>query len=678
MKTSDFLLELGCEELPPKLLPQLSQALTHNLSTQLDSADLAYDKAITFATPRRLAVLVLDLQIQQSDQSIERKGPKVGAPEQAVQGFAKSCGVLITDLTQKTLNKTNYYYFIQQKKGLRAADLLADIVATAIKKIPIAKPMFWGDGDISFVRPVHWLVMLLGSEVIKANIMGLKSGNTTRGMRFSGTAEFCITQASDYQKTLLNKANIEVDFEARKTIIRQQITFVAANNQAKAVIDEALLSEVCALVEAPKAFAGEFDTEFLNMPEEVLISAMKLHQKYFYMVDESGKLLPAFISVANICPKDLSIIISGNERVIRSRLSDAQFFWQQDKGVSSKSRLTKLGGVLFMQSLGSMADKAKRIEILSAYIANQIDANIDNCKRAGLLCKSDLVSDLVGEFADLQGIMGGYYARNDGETKAVSEAISEHYHPRFSGDTLPSTKAGLAVAIADKIDSIVGIYGIGHKPTGSKDPYGLKRAGLGLLRIIIEKKLKISLLDLIFKSAKLYKFDNKIGHEIYDFISERLGAYYQEQGIDKSVVKAVLAVRNDKEHAENSVYDWHLRIQVLDKFMQDDNSKSLIEANKRIKNILKDVKVEEVLPNGDSVFDDNLLKALQAVSDKGANNNYLVIIQQLLKLKPVIDDFFDNVMVNDENLEIRKRRLSLINKIRQSFLRIADFTYLSK
>ncbi len=684
MNTQDFLLELGTEELPPKLLKQLSNSLSGNLSKQLESLNLSFNKVVAFATPRRLAVLVSDLQLQQEDQMIERKGPAVGAPEQALAGFAKSCGVTKDALEKKPLAGVDYYFFTQEKKGKKAQDLLPEVVDSAIKKIPITRAMRWGDLDFSFVRPVHWLVMLLGSETVKATIMGLDSGNSTRGMRFTGEQTFIINQAKDYQQTLLDKAQIQADFETRKETIRNQVMQVASENKATAVIDESLLDEVCALVEYPRAFSGAFDERFLQVPEEALISAMKSHQKYFHMVDSEGKLLPAFISVANIESSDLSVIIDGNERVIRPRLSDSEFFWEQDKSATLSSRIPKLDNVLFMDKLGSMGDKARRIEVLSGYIADAIGANSKDAKQAGLLCKADLVTDMVGEFADLQGVMGGYYALNDGENTAVATAISEHYHPRFSGDILPSTKEGLCVAIADKVDSIVGIYGIGHKPTGSKDPYALKRAALGLLRMMIESKLELSIAILVTESAK--KFDFEINsQELIEFILERLDAYYQEKGIDKAVVGAVLATRkNQVEGLSNSVYDYHLRIEAVHEFMQDENANSLIEANKRIKNILKDTNKTEReinsvefdgLLNNASAFDKDLHQALAKIE---INQDYPAMIKAFLSLKPVIDAFFDNVMVNDENADLRRLRLNSIDRIRALFLQIADIAYLSK
>mgnify|MGYP002525173943 FL=1 len=677
MRTQDFLLELGTEELPPKLLKQLSNALKNNVTTQLSELNLSYTKVVSFATPRRLAVLVSDLQLQQEDQLIERKGPAVSAPDQAVEGFAKSCGVSKVDLGKKAFGKADYYFFTKEQKGLKTQDLLQDIVDTAIKKIPITRAMRWGDLDFNFVRPTHWLIMMLGSDVVEATIMGLTSGNTTRGLRFTGEKTFSIDNAGDYRQTLFDKAQIEVDFDARKEIVREQVIQVALDCQSNAVIDESLLEEVCALVEYPRAFSGGFDARFLDVPEEVLISAMKSHQKYFHMVDDNGKLLPAFISVANIESSNLSVIIDGNERVIRPRLTDSEFFWEQDKANSLASRLPKLDSVLFMKSLGSMGEKAKRIESLSTYIANVIGANADHSARAGLLAKTDLVSDMVGEFADLQGVMGGYYALNDGEDAAVATAISEHYHPRFAGDTLPSTKEGLVVAIADKLDTITGIYGIGQGPTGSKDPYALRRMALGLLRIMVEAELKLNLKALIKQSLELHasEVDRSSADAIYQFMMDRLRAYYKEQKVSSKAFEAVLAVRPE------SPYDFHLRVAALNEFTGDSASASLIEANKRIANMLKDHQDLGVQVD-DSVLVETAEKALfeatTAVAKQlNSSNNYTQSMRELLSLKETIDTFFDQVMVNTDDETLKRSRLTLLNWIRTLFLSVADVSYLS-
>jgi len=677
MNTQDFLLELGTEELPPKLLPKLSSSLKDNLLSGLKDSNLDFTNVKAFATPRRLAVLVEGLQTEQEDQTIERKGPATSAPEQAIAGFSKSCGVDISELEVRSMGKADYYFFSSEQKGMQAKDLLEDIVANAIKQIPIAKPMRWGDLDYSFVRPVHWLVMLLGSDVVDANVMGLQAGNSTRGLRFTGEKNFTIENATSYRQIMFDNAQIEVDFNERKEMVREQVMQVASDNNAKAIIDESLLNEVTALVEYPRAFAGRFDERFLAVPEEALISAMKSHQKYFHMVDENNKLLPAFISVANIESSDISVIIDGNERVIRPRLSDSEFFWDQDKSASLESRLEKLDSVLFMKSLGSMGDKSKRVSSLSTYIAQTIGANENDSSRAGLLCKADLVTDMVGEFADLQGVMGGYYAENDNESSAVATAISEHYHPRFAGDTLPSTNEGLAVAIADKLDTITGIYGIGQGPTGSKDPYALRRMALGLLRMIVESKLSLNLKDLIAKSLDLHTqdVDRDANDDIYKFMMDRLRAYYKEQKLSSKAFDAVLAITPE------SPYDFQLRVEALNEFVSDSGSASLIEANKRIANMLKDnanigTDVDE------SLLVENEEKDLYNQTSKVANAiesevDYSKSMQELLSLKESIDAFFDNVMVNADDENLKNQRLKLINWIRSLFLSVADVSYLA-
>ncbi|BAS68060.1 glycine--tRNA ligase subunit beta [Bathymodiolus septemdierum thioautotrophic gill symbiont] len=677
MNTNDFLLELGTEELPPKALRQLSKALTDNLTEQFDELKLSYVKVESYATPRRLAVLVSDLQLQQADQIIERKGPSVNAPDQAVSGFAKSCGVDKSELTQKDFGGSDYYFFSKEQKGLNTYDLLENIVDTAIKKIPITRAMRWGDLDFNFVRPVHWLIIMLGAQVVPATIMGLTSGNKTRGMRFTGEQEFTIANAKDYQKTLMEKAQIEVNFDTRKATIREQVNQVASDNNATAVIDESLLDEVCALVEYPCAFSGVFDERFLAVPEEALISAMKSHQKYFHMVNNKGKLLPAFISVANIESSDLSVIIDGNERVIRPRLTDSEFFWEQDKSATLESRLVKLNSVLFMKSLGSMGDKAKRIKSLAAYIADVIGANKEHAARAGLLAKTDLVTDMVGEFADLQGVMGGYYAKNDNEDSAVANAISEHYYPRFAGDSLPSTKEGLCVAIADKVDTITGIYGIGQGPTGSKDPYALRRMALGLLRIMVEGALKLDLKALIAYSLDLHatEVNRETAGDIYKFIMDRLRVYYKEKKVSGNAFEAVLAV------SPKSPYDFHLRVEALNDFSQNTASASLIEANKRIANILKgnDVSLEIDQSVLVEEAEKSLYQATSKVAERNATStNYTANMHELITLKDAVDTFFDDVMVNADDTDLKQARLNLINWVRSLFLAIADVSYLSK
>jgi glycyl-tRNA synthetase beta chain len=583
MKTHDFLLELGTEELPPKLLLKLSNSLRDNFEQELNKLNLNFNNIKAFATPRRLAITISELQSKQQDQVIEKKGPSTQSPEMAINGFAKSCGVSVDELEKKELAGKEYFFYSKEEPGQSIKDLLPSIIEKSIKDIPITRSMKWGDSDYSFVRPVHWLVVMLDKDVVNANIMGLKSGRESKGLRFQDL-NLKFSHANEYENLMSQKAQILVDFNKRKELIRDQILSVAKTNNAEVVIDESLLDEVCALVEYPRAFSGSFDKKFLDIPQEAIISAMKSHQKYFHLVDSKEKLLPLFISVANIESSNIQAIIDGNERVIHPRLADSEFFWNQDKAIKLEERLAGLDSVMFMKSLGSMGQKAKRIEKLSSNISDLAGFDKEIAQRAGLLSKTDLLSEMVGEFADLQGIMGGYYALNDGESKEVSVAIREHYQPRFAGDSLPSTDAGIAVSLADKMDTLTGIYGIGQGPTGSKDPYALRRTALGMLRILLEAKIELNLKSLIDFSLSLHlkEVDRKCAGDIYNFMMDRLKAYYRDANIDTNIYEAVLAVSPD------SPLDFHYRIDALNEFTQSADSKSLIEANKRIANILKD------------------------------------------------------------------------------------------
>jgi len=676
MKTHDFLLELGTEELPPKLLLKLSNSLKDNLSLELQKLNIELDTIKAFATPRRLAISISALQSKQQDQIIEKKGPSTQSPEMAINGFAKSCGVDVTDLEKKELGGKEYFFYSKEESGQSISDLLPDVIEKSIKDIPITRAMRWGNSDYSFVRPVHWLVLLLDKNVVPAKIMGLESGRATRGLRFQESS-IELSHAKDYEQIMSDNAEILVDFSKRKELIRDQVLSVAQKNDAEVVIDESLLDEVCALVEYPRAFSGGFDKKFLDIPQEAIISAMKLHQKYFHLVDSKGKLLPLFISVANIESTNLQVIVDGNERVIHPRLADSEFFWNQDKAKRLEERLPDLDGVMFMKSLGSMGQKAKRIESLSFHIADLVGFDKKASARAGLLSKSDLLSEMVGEFADLQGIMGGYYALNDGETKAVSVAIREHYQPRFSGDKVPSTREGLVVAIADKLDTITGIYGIGQAPTGSKDPYALRRLALGLLRILLEAKIELNLKSLIDYSLNLHlkEVDKGCGDAIYSFMMDRLKAYYKDANIDSNVYEAVLAISPD------SPLDFHLRVEALSEFTQNEDSKSLIESNKRIANILKDSNEKNEKLNPKILIDDSEVKLFNATESLSKQlsgiKEYKEVMKSLIDLKDLIDSFFDNVMVNADDEKLKSSRLALIRRIRALFLSVADISYLS-
>ena len=676
MKTHDFLLELGTEELPPKLLLKLSNSLRDNFEQELNKLNLNFNNIKAFATPRRLAITISELQSKQQDQVIEKKGPSTQSPEMAINGFAKSCGVSVDELEKKELAGKEYFFYSKEEPGQSIKDLLPSIIEKSIKDIPITRSMKWGDSDYSFVRPVHWLVVMLDKDVVNANIMGLKSGRESKGLRFQDSI-LKFSHANEYENLMSQKAQILVDFNKRKELIRDQILSVAKTNNAEVVIDESLLDEVCALVEYPRAFSGSFDKKFLDIPQEAIISAMKSHQKYFHLVDSKEKLLPLFISVANIESSNIQAIIDGNERVIHPRLADSEFFWNQDKAIKLEERLAGLDSVMFMKSLGSMGQKAKRIEKLSSNISDLAGFDKEIAQRAGLLSKTDLLSEMVGEFADLQGIMGGYYALNDGESKEVSVAIREHYQPRFAGDSLPSTDAGIAVSLADKMDTLTGIYGIGQGPTGSKDPYALRRTALGMLRILLEAKIELNLKSLIDFSLSLHlkEVDRKCAGDIYNFMMDRLKAYYRDANIDTNIYEAVLAVSPD------SPLDFHYRIDALNEFTQSADSKSLIEANKRIANILKDSdeKLEEL--NSNMLLEDSekiLYKATESLTKElSGSKNYKEIMKSLLNLKDSIDSFFDNVMVNAEDDKVRSSRLALIRRVRHLFLSVADISHLS-
>ena len=676
MKTHDFLLELGTEELPPKLLLKLSKALKDNLSSELEKLSIKSDSIKAFATPRRLAISISELQSKQQDQVLEKKGPSTQSPEMAINGFAKSCGVDVSELEKKELGGKEYFYYSKEETGQSVSELLPEAIEKSIKDIPITRAMKWGSSDYSFVRPVHWLVVMLDKNIVPAKIMGLESNRITKGLRFIDPI-IELKHAKDYEQVMSDKAQILVDFAKRKELIRDQVLSVAQKNNAEVVIDESLLDEVCALVEYPRAFSGSFDKKFLDIPQEAIISAMKSHQKYFHLVDIQGQLLPLFISVANIESTNIKAIVDGNERVIHPRLADSEFFWNQDKAKKLEERLPDLDSVMFMKSLGSMGQKAKRIESLSSHISDLVGFDQKASARAGLLSKSDLLSEMVGEFADLQGIMGGYYATNDGETQAVSVAIREHYQPRFAGDKVPSTNEGLVVAIADKLDTISGIYGIGQAPTGSKDPYALRRLALGLLRILLEAKIELNLKSLIDYSLNLHlkEVDRSCGDDIYSFMMDRLKAYYKDANIDSNVYEAVLAV------SPESPLDFHLRVEALNEFTQSENSKSLIEANKRIANILKDSNEKNETLNPKILIDDSEIKlfnASESLSKKlSGSKDYQEVMKSLIDLKDSIDSFFDNVMVNTDDDKLKSSRLALIRKIRLLFLSVADISYLS-
>ncbi|MDG6779141.1 glycine--tRNA ligase subunit beta [Thiomicrorhabdus sp. zzn3] len=688
-QTEDFLVEIGTEELPPKALKKLSQAFADGISAGLVEAELQHGEVHVYAAPRRLAVKVDALQIQQSDKVVERKGPAKkaafdadGNPTKALQGFARGCGVEVEDLVEIDTDKGVWMAYNLEQKGQPATELLGEIVNQSLAKLPIPKRMRWGSSEVEFVRPVHWALMLLGEQVVPATVLGHQTSNTTRGHRFHAPQEITIAKPADYINTLCEQGYVQADFDVRADAIRQQVEAAAQSVGGRAEIDEDLLEEVTALNEWPVAVVGDFDESFLSVPAEALISAMAGHQKYFHMFDANGKLMAKFITISNIESSNPQSVKSGNERVIRPRLSDAKFFWDQDRKQPLEDFLPRLKTVVFQQKLGTLFDKVERLETLTVKVGKSLGVSAEVAERAARLSKCDLMSEMVGEFPELQGVMGRYYAQEQNELSEVADAIDAQYQPRFAGDALPSSAVAQALAIADKLDTITGIYGIGQVPSGDKDPFALRRAALGLLRIMIENELDLDLRLLIEQSIALHEqveSSDELIEEIYDFVVSRLRAYYADQGVTAEQFEAVRVCR--PAHP----VDFAKRIQAVQKFSEMEAAESLSAANKRISNLLK--KVEGSLPEtvNTQLFAEaaeqslwNALEALrESVSEQIAAHDYVAAIGSLAGIRADVDRFFDDVMVMAEDEALRLNRLALLNQIYQLFLQVADISRLS-
>jgi tetrameric-type glycyl-tRNA synthetase beta subunit len=684
--TCDLLVEIGTEELPPKALQGLSEAFSSGLCRGLEQQQLNYNVAIPFATPRRLAVLIKGVATIQADRETERRGPAIaaafdknGQPTKAALGFARSCGVEVADLEQRTTKKGAWLLHRSTQPGQATASLLPEIVEAALAALPIPKKMRWSDLPYEFVRPVHWVVILLGDQVIDAEILGVRSGRTTRGHRFHHPDPVFLDQASDYAKLLEEQAHVIAPFAIRRDRIKLLVEEAAAKISGEAVIEDGLLNEVTSLVEWPVAVVGAFDEKFLEVPPEAVIATLKNHQKCFHLVNQQGQLLPHFVTVSNIESTQAEVVRAGNERVIRPRLSDAAFFWEQDRKKTLESHLEQLKTVIFQKKLGSLYDKSQRVAHLSGIIAKQLGADESEGFRAGQLSKCDLMTDMVGEFPELQGIMGEYYARDDNEGVAI--ALREQYMPRFWGDALPGSALGQALAIADKLDTLVGIFGIGQAPTGDKDPFGLRRAAIGVLRIMIECGLPLDMLMLLEKGHAAYPdslLNAQASVEVFDFILERLRGYYQEQGFNFDSIEAVLVCR------PSSPLDADQRIRGIEAFRKLPAAISLASANKRIHNILK--KAKESFPSepDPSVFNHGAEKRLydemETVSGKMApllkQGDYQTALQHLASLRDAVDHFFDEVLVMDEDRRVRTNRLAFLQKVRDLFLQVADISCL--
>ena len=687
----DLLIELGTEELPPKALASLSAALTDEFVRQLDEAGLNHGAVERFAAPRRLALLVRDLDEKQADRDIERQGPAVqaafdsdGNPTKAAQGFAASLGLTVDQLGRQDTGKGERLVAQITEQGKSAAELIPAFFTQSIQKLPIPKRMRWGKRKVQFVRPAHWLVALFGDEVIPFELLDLQSGRTSYGHRFHAPGAIELASASEYAQRIENDGHVLADFDRRKAMIEEQT--LAAGQQAGGVaqINPELLNEVTALVEWPEALMGSFDDDFLRVPQEALISAMEEHQKYFSVLDNDGKLMPRFITISNIQSKDPQQVIHGNEKVIRPRLADAAFFYDNDCKRTLAQHAEGLANVVFQQQLGTVADKCQRIGGLAAVIAEQMGGDATNAKLAGELSKADLNSEMVGEFDTMQGIMGFYMAQREGQPEEVANALYEQYLPRFAGDSLPQSKTGMAVSLADKIDTLVGIFGIGQKPSGTKDPYALRRATLGVLRIIIEHELALDLRELLDKAAEQLgeRIDAAQVDDAFEFIKGRYRAIYQEQGIATPVILSVLAI----DDACRKPLDFDRRVKAVAAFQQRDEAQALAAANKRVSNILAKLETAPAEEIDGALLEDEAEKTLtnmvvaafEQTYELLEAGDYASVLEMLAQLREPVDTFFDTVMVMAEDEAVRNNRLALLAFLRDLFLNVADISLLQE
>ena len=708
-------MEIGTEELPPKALHALGEALVASIGAGLDKAGLAHGELVGFATPRRLAVWVKRLAAAQPEQQLKRKGPPLaaafdaqGRATRAALAFAESCGTEVGNLERIDEGKGTFLFFTGRRAGARAVQLLPALVQAALDALPIPRRMHWGSGTALFVRPVHWIVMLYGGAVVPATLLETVSGRETRGHRFLAPRPLRIASPERYEATLRERGYVIADFAARRARIRAEVTALAGRVGGRALIREALLDEVTALTEWPVALAGTFEARFLALPREVLTATLEDHQRYFPVEDAHGRLLPAFIAVANLKSREPERVRAGNERVVRPRLADAAFFWEQDRREPLAARVAALDRVTYQARLGSLGDKMRRVRVLAGEIAAGAGAQRALAERAAELCKCDLLTALVGEFPELQGVMGTYYARADGEPPEVATAIGEHYLPRSAGDALPATATGLALALADKLDTLTGIFAIGGKPTGAKDPFALRRAALGIQRILIEKGLELDLGERLAAARALVRADlvriqaaasptktdaqglkpeaerAAVG-EVYDFLMERLRAYYLERPgsagaapVSGEMFDAVLATR------PASPLDFDARLKALCAFLELPEAASLTAANKRTQNLLRkapgsvpgEVDVERLRESAEVRLYDAMRALRTAVAEATARREYTAALGHLAQLRPQVDAFFDAVMVMDEDPDLRANRLALLAQLQGLFAGVADLSRL--
>ncbi|AUR30093.1 glycine--tRNA ligase subunit beta [Morganella morganii] len=688
MTQQTFLTEIGTEELPPKALRSLAESFAANLTAELAAANLTHGDVTWYAAPRRLAVKIAGLAESAADREVEKRGPAIaqafdaeGKPTKAAEGWARGCGITVDQADRMVTDKGEWLLYRAVEKGNKAKELLADMVSRALAKLPIPKLMRWGDKETHFVRPVHTVTMLMGADVIPGEVLGITSDRVIRGHRFMGEAEFTIAHADEYPAILETRGKVMADYDARKAMIKRDAEKAALALGGVADLTDSLLEEVTSLVEWPVVLTAKFEEKFLAVPSEALVYTMKGDQKYFPVYDKNGSLMPNFIFVANIESSDPSQIIAGNEKVVRPRLADAEFFFKTDCKKRLEDNLPRLSTVLFQQQLGTLRDKTDRLEALAGWIAGQIGADVNHATRAGLLAKCDLMTNMVFEFTDTQGVMGMHYARHDGESEDVALALKEQYQPRYAGDNLPSTPVSDALAIADKMDTLAGIFGIGQHPKGDKDPFALRRAALGVLRIIVEKGYNLDLETLTQEAVRLYgdKLTNaNVVTDVVDFMLGRFRAWYQEQGYAIDTIQAVLARRPTRPA------DFDARMKAVTHFRTLEEAAALAAANKRVSNILS---------KSDDALNDTVLASLMNAPEEirlaayvtdlktqlaplYAEGKYQEALTELASLREAVDAFFDSVMVMDKDDNIRRNRLTLLNELRNLFLGVADISLL--
>lgn len=687
MTTENLLIELGTEELPPKALKKLALAFKDGLVAQIDAAELSFSDVEWFAAPRRLAVRVNGLQSQQADKEVEKRGPAVkaafdgdGNATKAAMGWARGCGIDVSEASRLKTDKGEWLLHTATVAGKSLESLVEDFIVKAIKQLPIPKPMRWGSGREEFIRPVHTLIAMYGDKVLPASVLGLSSSNQSQGHRFHHRGLVEVSSADSYEAEL-EAANVIVNYDSRQQMIVEQMAAIASENSAKTIEDPDLLDEVTSLVEWPVALVGTFEERFLDVPPEALIYTMKDDQKYFPLLNDKDELLPKFVFISNIESKDPQQVISGNEKVVRPRLADAEFFYNTDKKQTLESRLSSLESVLFQKQLGTLKDKSGRISKLAGFIAEKSNANKALAERAGLLSKTDLMTEVVMEFTDIQGVMGKYYALNDGEDPIVADALYQQYMPRFAGDELPSSIEACSVALADKFDTLVGIFGIGQHPKGDKDPFALRRAAIGIIRILIEKELDIDFEEVANFSAEL--FGDKLTNEavitdVIDFMLGRFQAYYQEQNIKVEMIRAVEIKR------PTSALDFERRLKAVVNFAKLEAAVALAAANKRVNNILSKNGQSSFSSIDNALLTDDAEKVLVAEIDKldtdvtaaFANGDYAAGLNQLAALREPIDNFFDNVMVMADDEAVKNNRLAVLGKLQGLFMFTADISVL--